>query len=532
MDNHLNHIHLFGNPSENFYVLGKRDKTSFQEVYHQISMLCARNNYLAKIIKTSTELSRRYKNQNHSSNYIDELSSYAEGLEKPLDDVLFAMLLPEVVASFNKWTPNLLSIIPGCSSLFQKDSQTGGVIHTRILDYALSGPFEKYERSVLYDFKDKYKVFSLSTSGLALPAISGMNEKGLTVAIHYKHGSTFDLDGQSIFSLASNVLFYCADIREVIKYLKNQQSISYWGLYLSDASGNVASVDISGNEFYQQKFDINDHDYLYFNNRPIIKKNEHTDIQPYGNMDQCHMRSEIIRIKLQGQKTTTTLDSLKNLSGDFKYKSKTAKDWKLAPTTPSSIQAFSFNYKADEIIALQGDAPKFFNNEYLTYTSIFSETTLSKKKSKAKQNNYIKGYKSLAKTQSAIDLGDISLAYHEIQMAIEYFKGYPEYYISKFFFSVLKYIYESDKRDMTYLFHEFESYNGKLPAYLQDQNFLFILRSQIIIGHKVKSDIEKMNNLKLKQLYAHELKLNGLGIKGLKNFIFPRIEILDIIYSY
>ena len=102
MKNNQNHIHLFGNPEENFYVLGKRDKNSFSEVYNQISMLCARNSLMTKIIKTTTELSQLLLKKKENRN-IQELKAYAEGLERPLDDVLFSLLLPEIVASFNKW---------------------------------------------------------------------------------------------------------------------------------------------------------------------------------------------------------------------------------------------------------------------------------------------------------------------------------------------------------------------------------------------------------------------------------------------
>ena len=215
-ENNGHHIHLFGNPAENFRALGQRDKNSFTQVYDHISMLCMRNNMLAKLVKKTTEFASRFSKNNPS--YIqDQLAAYAEGLGRPVEDVLFAHLLPEMVASFNKWAPNLVSLIPGCSSVFYWDAMARGVIHARLLDYALSGPFENFERSVLYDFKNYYKVFAYTSAGFSLPGLSAMNEKGLSVALHYKHSDYFNQDGESIFAITSQLLFECQNISEAYK---------------------------------------------------------------------------------------------------------------------------------------------------------------------------------------------------------------------------------------------------------------------------------------------------------------------------
>ena len=253
--NETAHIHLFGDPEENFYALGAKDKDSYQEIYEQITRLCARADFLAHALKLSTELAVNLKSRG-TINLSKEIKAYAEGLERPVNDVYFTMLLPEIVASFNKWLPKLLSVIPGCSRLFTYDHENGGVIHGRILDYALSGPFEKYERSALYEFKGRYKTFSYGSSGLPFPGVTAMNERGLTLALHYKHGNYLDLKGDSIFSIAYQIISYCADIHDVKKFLKNYPSMSHWGLYLSDRNGDVASIDVRGREVHQEKFDL------------------------------------------------------------------------------------------------------------------------------------------------------------------------------------------------------------------------------------------------------------------------------------
>ena len=263
MANDHNHIHLFGDPEENFYILGKRDKSSFEGIYQQISMLCARNQIMAKVLKLTTEFNT-HLSRKPDTLYQKYLSAYSEGMERPKNDLAFALLLPEIVASFNKWTPQLLGAVPGCSSLFVKHPETASYIHGRILDYALSGPFEKSERTILYEFNKQQKIFSYSTVGMPFPSLSSFNESGLSLALHYKHGKHFDLDGTSIFEITYDIISKCDNIREAIKLIKKQKSISYWGLYLADKNGEVASIDIKGHEVFQEKFDLNDHKYLYF----------------------------------------------------------------------------------------------------------------------------------------------------------------------------------------------------------------------------------------------------------------------------
>lgn len=530
-----NHIHLFGDPEENFYILGKRDKDSYLEMYNQISMLCTRNSKMSKVLKLTTELSGQLKKRNYNSRNFREIQAYAEGLEKPVNDVLYALLLPEVVSSFNKWVPNLLGVIPGCSSLFMKDPASGDIIHSRVLDYALSGPFEKYERSVLYDFKDRYKSFSFSSSGMPLASMSVMNEEGLTLALHYKHGQYFNLDGESIFFLTSEIINQCSNIREAIKYIKSHQSISYWGLYLSDRNGEVASIDIRGPEIYQEKFDLKDHDYLYFNNRPLLKQSDQESIQPFGNLELCQMKRVTVESRMKKFKPENSkdlmLDNLKLLGKPELKKSKSALNWNASPITPSSIQLLSFNNTKLEAIMIPEEGPKFFSNQTVKYTDIFHDIKLEPKGT-SKSSSFTRGYNSLAKYQSSIDKGEVTNAYHHIQMAIEFFKGNPEYYVTKFYFAITQYIYESDSRDLTYLYHDLEFLSGKLPQYLEDHRKLFILRLGKIIGHQCPNESDEIKNSDLKKIYKSEFKLNAISIKGLKKLIFPRVEIFDIIYAY
>lgn len=535
-DLHIPHIHLIGNPEENFYSLGRRDKNGHTEMYDQISKLCARSQYMARVLKMVTEISGKL-GQKKSISLNKELQAYADGLERPIEDVYYMLLLPEIVASFNKWLPNLLGIIPGCSSLFVNDPHDGGIIHGRILDYALAGPFENYERCISYEFKNRLKSFSQSTVGMPFPSLTTINEKGLTLALHYKHGDYFDTNGDSIFSIMYQIASYCTNVQEVKKYLKAHPSIAYWGIYCSDQNGNIASFDIKGSEVYQQKFEMSEHKYLYFNNRPLIKNTDGEDLQPYGNLDQCLMRKQVIKEKMAKfnyDAKDTSLEVLTTIAGIKAKKEKTAKNWKLSPMTPSSIQAVTFNNKTFESLFIPGPAPKILTDKYIKFNDVFSSINQTIKSKKQKIDaKYIKGQQFLAKSQSDMDNGHVESAYHSLQMAIEYFKGFPEEFIAQFFFQIWQYIHESSNKDLGYIYHELVALEGKLPSYLNDHRLLFILRlNKILDFGNDDSLLDKIQNHNLKNIFIKEYKMKPMAIKMIRSFIIPRIEILDIIYIY
>lgn len=525
----IEHIDLIGDPEENFYSLGVKDKDAYQEIYSQITMLCARNNVLAKAIKTTSELAVNI-NKRGNLNFNKELEAYAQGLNRPTKDIYFALLLPEIVASFNKWTPNLMSVIPGCSSLFTYNKKTKSTQHSRILDYALAGPFEKYERTLKIDFKGRLKIFGLSTIGLPFPSLSSMNESGLTLALHYKNGDFLNLNGDSIFSITYQILSYCTSIHDVKKFLKNYPSMSHWGIYISDKTGNVTSIDVKGNEIFQEKFDLKDHEYLYFNNRPLLKDTNTDHLQPYGNLNQCTLRRESIKRKLKNT-NPHNLDTKKSLK--IITSAEENQKWHFDVITPSSIQAICMDAIEQSASIIPGKAPKFYKGQVCNYSNIFQDSQINAIDEKFDYNkDFITGNERLAAFQSYLDSGKIEQAYHEIQMSYEYLKKTSHAPIIRFYILVLQYIYESNKKDLAYLYSDFKQLENQLPHYLDDHRILFMMRLEKLLGHPILEKSSKIKNHNLKDLYDKERKLKAPALIILKKLIFPRVEILDILYGY
>jgi len=532
----LPHIHLIGNPEENFYSLGRRDKEGYDEIKKQITQLCMRSNYAASFIKKITEWSKDY-NKRGSIDLSREYKAYAEGLEIPVNDLYFNLLLPEIVASFNKWLPHLLGVIPGCSSLFIWDKENQGVVHSRILDYALSGPFEKYERTILYEFSKRLKTFTYSTVGVPTPSLTTINEKGLTLALHYKHGNYFDINGDSIFSLMYQLSSYCTSIQEVKKYLSGHSSIGHWGIYASDNQGNIGSFDIRGSQVYFEKFDVKEHDFLYFNNRPLVSSKEEELLQPFGNKAQCIMRKDSLFKKMKKYKANSkdhTYELLKVLTEVKPIKNQSASKWLLEPINSSSVQAVSMHNTLFETCYIDGVAPKFYQGKIGKISNIFKNKSskIIEKKSNLEEK-YIKGMQFISESQSNMDNGNIEKAYHSLQMAIEFLEDYPEKIIAEFFFIIWQYLHEDSNKDLSYLYQELLDLEGLLPEYLNDHRILFITRLNKILGHGHEPKLrQKIKDDNLRLIFDKEIKMKAIAIKLLRKFTIPRIEILDIIYIY
>jgi hypothetical protein len=530
--NDPNLLKLIGNPEENFFVLGQKDKTSFSEVYDQITLLVGRTKHASTIAKFAMELSNTLKDK-EDREIIKLMKSYAEGLDRPFTDVYFAFVLPEFIASFNKWIPNLIGLIPGCSSLFTYNHETQSTNHIRILDYALSGPFEAHARTMLFDFKNRYKIFSFNSAGMPFPSLSAVNEKGLTLALHYRHGDYFDFKGHSIFGICYQVLSFCSSIKEAKKLIKEYQSMGHWGIYLSDASGEVSAIDIRGTDFYQQRYHLRDHTYLYFNNLPVLKDPNSELLQPFGHKAQCLMRHKVVQQRIQklGQKNKTLEESFKLLT----RLEPTDQQWYLSPSTLSSIQAVGFNYKENRALELSGESPKTIQSNHLyQWENLFDSPSVSESFNDYFQetSNFQHAYKKWAKAQSFFDLNQIEKAYHEIQMCISLFKGFPEADIAQFYFYVWQYIYLINEKELSYLYEGFRSLKGKLPSYLNDHRLLFIFRIEKLLNFPLEEFEDKIKHPQLKSLYLKEKNLSAMSIKLMRKLIYPRMEILDIIYLF
>lgn len=525
---------LIGPLEENFYSLGIKDRDGYIGLSEHIRSLSKTNSFHGVIEKTIKIAQNSLFDKNDI--FYKIIENYCQGLSISVSDYMAFLLLPEIISSQSKWIPELLSIIPGCSSLFVYDEKNESSIHTRILDFPLVDQYEKFERSVYLDINGLPKIISHSTRGYPLPGLTSMNEHGLTIAIHQKFSNYFNFKGEPIIKIAFDIISQATNVFEAKKILRQKSSMTYWGLYICDSQSNVLAVDICGNELYTEMFDLKENKILYFNNLPLFKDKINESSGPLSYLDTCKMKYaqfEKSKSKLKFSANDLELECLKTITKLAPIEKAHARDWKQSPLNIASVQVSTFNNNLQTSKLVLGDTPKVIKNSRAELKNIFTNFDYTIKESKeAKDITYNKGLQLLSKAQTLYDYKNPEHAYHYIQMASTIMNSHQEKWIADFFFCVWQYLYAETKEDYKAVYSQLLILQDKLPEFLEDHRQLFLLRIEKVCAMPITANIEIVSNHDLKDIFKKEQKLRPMVIKLMRKLIYPRLELPDIIYMY
>jgi hypothetical protein len=534
-------IHLIGDSLENFYQLGLKDRGSHSDLlihaHHLIkSPWTVVNKAFLQVVKSFL----RVVESSHPEFY-KKSQAYSEGLGRDTEEVLYALLMPEIISFMDKWVPGIPHSLLGCSSYFLWDDKRNCPAHGRILDFPLVTSFDTQERIVISKLDNGPKMVSLNSSGFPYPSLTTMTEEGITFALHQKFTNDFDRQGTPIFELVFRMLQESTSKKSLLAFLKKNKTITRWGLYISFSDGEVLEIDMAGDQLFTNEFHLEPGKVLYFNNDLVgpEKKNQ-DDFLPLGLTSYNQMRSHQAQEKIKDLKKGKSLNAEKLIRSmgtihTGKSKSLKTKAWKLDPLTPSSLQSSVLCPSQGEVLLIPGAAPKFFNNELvqLSHSWEKEEVKLIKLKGKTTPEKYQKGHRHLILAQVGFDLGDWHEAYHHVQLAMIRFKGLPEEDIAFFFLLVFQYIHETHDKVKSQVLSDFRELFPKLPPYLADHALLFISRLEKIILGKTVIAVDEIQNHHLQRVFSFEMKLpQFLFHKTTSVMINPRIDLLDVIYAH
>jgi hypothetical protein len=527
MTNHPHFIQLIGNSEENFYQLGLKDADSYHLTLDKLKKITY-TDYLHKALGLTVDQVYKVKSNpfQFSKKFLD---SYADGLDISRPELQFSYLLPEFMSSFGKWTPILRSYIPGCSSYFHMDKDTGEIYHGRNLDFPLVGPYIENEQVVSYQMEGFHKIISCTTAGLALPSLTCMNDHGLSLSIHQKFSNKLDIEGRSILDIAFELIATCTNINEVQKKLRNMNSMTRWGLYMASKEGKVLAVDLEGEHFHSEVFQLEDNPDLYFNNLPIRQTKEDILIPPFGFKAYCEMRTKsaenfLAKTKKKGEdRVINLLTDLNNQKGEK------SRNWCSPVNALSTLQSSCFNLTNSSLLYVNGDFPKNVHVQSPSkIENIWDRPKWSEVKLRSTAHKKTNIYKYMGESQSHFDNNESEMGFHKIQMAIKFSKGLPEEPICQFFYLVWSYLKTTKKEELGHLLSEFRLLEKRLPPYLDDQWRLFILRLHRELGITYEH-LNKPHHPALSTIYEREMELPKHLFRLTKKMLFPRMEIIDII---
>lgn len=531
---------LIGDSLENLYQLGLNDREGHEMLLnHAFSIIGGRRHALNKGLQGILKMGVRPLLDLNPS-YKEKIEAYASGLGIPPQELALGLFIPELMCAMDKWMPGVPHYLLGCSSYFTWDEERDAPLHGRILDFPFLGSFDENERIIQSQLDSGPVTLSFSSSGFPFPTITAMTSAGFGLSLHQKFGSTFDYGGTPIFEILFELLQNCETKDDCIRYLKNQRSLTSWGIYLSFPNGEVLSWEMNGEEFCYNQHQIEPGKLLFFCNQREDLSMENKEVLPYGFTAYNKMR-----LDMQSKKSTKFTKAIKNKwsaekllrymgTADEQRKVKSTQ-WQADPMTPATLQNIVMIPKTGEALFIPGSAPKFFNGEVGHLKGAFekAELSLASVRGKANDKFYQKGVTHYMQAQVAQDLKNPHQVYHHLQMAIEYFENNPYQVIAKFFFHVFQYMYEDHNKVLSQLLLDFKSLEEKLPSYLKDHCLLFIARLEKILKGKTSIGIDEIHHPSLQKIFEFETKMPRLLFHNTtREFMAPRLELLEILYPH
>lgn len=532
--NDLPLVKLIGDPLENFYQLGLKDRDRHNVVLSHINNLIKTpwkpvDLVAGEVLKQV--LSRTLANCPH---FKKNLGAYAEGLERPFDEVARGLLTPELLSFMSRWIPGVPPGLLGCSSYFFWDEDTNSPAHGRVLDFPLLGSYDKEERLLFTKFTDQPKIFSYGAAGMPYPGLTAMNSHGVSFALHQKFSDSLYSKGTPIFELAYQFMSEVGDSKSALEFLKSNKTLTAWAFNVGFSNGEVLMADLVGEELHYRLDQLEPGKIIYVNNKLENKERNQEDYFPYGFSEFNDLREEVAleKIKTFNGKKITSKKVLEVISTPLiNNKMPLRPD----PATMSSLGISVFNPSQAEALINPGPAPKYFTSKAHQINKIWDgpEAQLIDISKKRTDDNYHEGMRHLMLAQVAFDKLIKQDIYHHLQMSVDLLEGYKEKDLAYFYFLVFQYMEEKHDKVRSSLLDKFKSLDGKLTPYLEENRKLFIYRLERLTKIGVTIQERDFTSEKIKTLFKEEEKLpNFLLHQATTLLLNPRIDMWDIIHAH
>ncbi len=541
-DDNINYplVTLLGDELENFYQLGLSDRDRHSLLLeHAVGLFRSRREPLNKavrqilqsVITPCLDLHPRFKRR---------ISAYAEGLDRKPSEVAMGVLIPEIMSFMDKWIPGIPHTLLGCSSSFIWCDKRDALVHGRTLDFPFHSSFDHQERVMKSTLESGPTTISFSSVGFPYPSITAMTEAGVSLALHQKFSQTFHYQGTPIFDLVYEFLQNCDSLEEGLRFLKKQESITAWALYIGFKDGRVLSFELDGDKHYYSIHQATTESPLYFCNQRENKKLINHEILPYGLEVYNEMRMEMKERKKKSlgfdkKKKWDAETLLRFIATADEQKERPSKEWQADPMNPAALQNIAMIPEKGEALIIPDLAPKFFTGEAIQLKNAYQSPRFHARKIKGKTNDefYRKGVFHFMQAQVAQDKGQVHKTYHHIQLANEYLRDFPMGKISEFYFLVFQYMHEEHKKVHSQILKGFKELEDSLPSYLQDHNTLFIARLEKILKGHTTVGIEEIKHMSLQRVFEFESKMPRLLFHAItKELMAPRLDLLDVFYPH
>ena len=355
------------------------------------------------------------------------IDAYIEGKCISEDQFKKNYFLADIISLINSKSPGTLPNI-ACSSLISRiDDQ---IKHMRVLDYPLGPYSSKFEWDLFFNLQDFNKVFSATFTDLPLPALTSLNEHGISMALHQRNSSSNNYRGSSIFDLTSGCSLFAKNSDDIIKHCNEFDPINNWGLIFSFNEENLGmELEVSPSSSpIVKKHNLDKTPFVYINNKSLA----HTSDKSFGDTwdKYCELRTSWVEKNLSASLPKENF---------FKLPETKAKDnFTFHTITPASIQSIEMDVTSSEFNKVLADSVKAYVGQTLSSKINWQKGEINqeiKGKKTRKKNSLEEYYSVVSKAQYYWDQIDVNQSLHYANRAIKIAPTNAHRAISQFFYS-------------------------------------------------------------------------------------------------
>jgi predicted choloylglycine hydrolase len=178
----------------------------------------------------------------------ERIRGVSEGCQLPEKQFLTAFVLPDLLpmlqAHWIRFKPHLAVPVAsppqlGCSSFVAKGAQ---FLQGRNLDFPGVAYWDRFQVLQLTEPKKGFRYVGITSAGVPLAGISGVNEVGISVAIHQHYCLKTNWRGSLPFVVAEKILNEADNLETALGILREAQLASSWAFIVSDGKTQDAFI--------------------------------------------------------------------------------------------------------------------------------------------------------------------------------------------------------------------------------------------------------------------------------------------------
>lgn len=459
-------VRLIGNPEENFYILGKKHQAALQSLWQKVMPA---ESWRSKF-DSFTERWRRVETAAIPDNtWGTWLKAYCEGLE--LTPTRYLEFLAQMEAGA------LPHVLAGCTSVFRWDDATQGPQHLRLLDWPLALVDGETSEQLLIEAPGKPALLLICVPGLAFLPMTAMNSHGVTMALHAKYHSLKEAAGRPISEAVIEGLLHAKNVLELRRQLKSFHTQRLWGLNSCDAAGMVLAMDIGGPQVDVMSANLREARLLVFNNAPLVKNKELESAEPPTFTHFCKARREWCLERLEKPSAEHPLITLTRAQKLHRVS--------VPAVTLSTLHSLMLSPAIRTLDWLVGTPPVWQQGTMVRWQDLFNThmrnpQTISVNFSREERQEWsLRQHYALA--QKALDLKDVTAAFHHLQMGLAAAEG-EHRALGAWVWAWWQWRYLESKRDRLLLYRDTQETLRQTPSVYRGHVLLLRLILEVELG--------------------------------------------------